>query len=46
MLDEDPELGSAVLGESTGSDEPATRTGIDPAGGDDADATSGDSSNT
>ena len=46
LLDEDPELGSGVLGESTGSDEPATRTGIDPAGGDDADATSGDSSNT
>lgn len=40
MLDDDPELGSAVLGETTGSDEPATETGIDPAGGENADATS------
>lgn len=40
MLDEDPELGSAVLGETTGSDEPATDDGIDLAAGDDADATS------
>ena len=40
MLDEDPDLGSEVLGETTGSDEPATETGIDPAGGDHADATS------
>jgi hypothetical protein len=40
MLDEDPELGSAVLGETTGSDEPATDDGIDLAGGDSADATS------
>jgi hypothetical protein len=40
MLGEDPELGSAVLGVTTGSDEPATEDGIDPAGGDDADATS------
>lgn len=39
LLDEDPQLGSAVLGETTGSDEPATATGIDPAGGDNADAT-------
>lgn len=40
MLGEDPELGSAVLGVTTGSDEPATEDGIDPAGGNDADATS------
>jgi hypothetical protein len=39
MLGEDPELGSAVLGVTTGSDEPATEDGIDPTGGDDADAT-------
>ena len=40
MLAEDPELGSAVLGATTGSDEPATESGIDPSGGDQADATS------
>ena len=40
MLAEDPELGSSVLGRTTGSDEPATEDGIDPSGGDDADATS------
>jgi hypothetical protein len=39
MLADDPELGSSVLGETTGSDEPATEDGIDPHGGDDADAT-------
>ncbi len=39
LLAEDPELGSAVLGTTTGSDEPATEDGIDPAGGDHADAT-------
>jgi hypothetical protein len=39
MLARDPELGSAVLGRTTGSDEPATEDGIDPAGGDHADAT-------
>jgi hypothetical protein len=39
MLGEDPELGSAVLGVTTGSDEPATEDGIDPTAGDDADAT-------
>jgi hypothetical protein len=39
MLGEDPQLGSAVLGVTTGSDEPATEDGIDPTGGDDADAT-------
>jgi hypothetical protein len=38
MLDEDPELGSSVLGETTGSDEPATTDGIDLSAGDDADA--------
>jgi hypothetical protein len=38
MLDDDPELGSAVLGQTTGSDEPATRTGVDRSGGDAADA--------
>jgi hypothetical protein len=40
MLEEDPELASPVLGETTGSDEPATEHGIDPSGGDEADATS------
>lgn len=38
-LDEDPQLGSEVLGDSTGDDAPATERGIDPAGGDRADAT-------
>ena len=40
MLDEDPELESSVLGRTTGSDEPATEQGIDPGGGDEADAVS------
>jgi hypothetical protein len=40
MLADDPELGSSVLGTTTGSDEPATDAGIDLAAGDDADATS------
>ena len=40
MLAEDPQLGSSVLGETTGSDEPATDSGIDPSAGDEADATS------
>jgi hypothetical protein len=40
LLPEDPELGSSVLGVTTGSDEPATEDGIDPTVGDDADATS------
>lgn len=39
MLAADPELGSEALGETTGSDEPATESGIDPTGGDEADAT-------
>jgi hypothetical protein len=39
MLAEDPELGSPVLGETTGSEEPATESGIDPGAGDEADAT-------
>ena len=39
MLAEDPQLGSEALGETTGSDEPATEEGIDPSGGDEADAT-------
>ncbi len=39
-LDEDPELGSSVLGVTTGDDEPATETGVDRHGGDNADATS------
>ena len=38
MLEEDPELGSAVLGQTTGSNEPATEKGIDLSGGDSADA--------
>jgi hypothetical protein len=40
MLDEDPELESSVLGRTTGSDEPATDEGVDPGGGDTADAVS------
>jgi hypothetical protein len=40
MLDDDPELGSSVLGETTGSDSPATDDGIDPGGGARADAVS------
>jgi hypothetical protein len=40
LLGEDPELGSSVLGATTGSDEPATEGGVDPSGGDSADATS------
>jgi hypothetical protein len=40
MLAEDPQLGSSVLGATTGSDEPATDSGIDLGGGDNADATS------
>jgi hypothetical protein len=39
MLADDPQLGSPVLGETTGSDEPATESGIDPDAGDEADAT-------
>jgi hypothetical protein len=39
MLDDDPELGSSVLGATTGSDEPATESGIDTSAGDRADAT-------
>ena len=34
------ELGSSVLGVTTGSEEPATEDGIAPEGGDNADATS------
>ena len=40
ILPEDPELGSSVLGRTTGSDEPTTEDGIDLSGGDNADATS------
>ncbi len=40
MLEDDPELESSVLGETTGSDEPATDSGIDRSAGDAADATS------
>src|SRR3954463_9407213 len=39
LLADHPELGSAALGETTGSPEPATADGIDPAAGDRADAT-------
>ena len=38
MLADDPQLGSSVLGETTGSDEPATEDGIDLTAGDHADA--------
>lgn len=40
LLADDPELGSSVLGATTGSDEPATEDGIDLLAGDNADATS------
>jgi hypothetical protein len=40
LLGDDPELGSSVLGRTTGSDEPTTEDGIDLEGGDKADATS------
>ena len=39
LLGDDPELGSEVLGQTTGSDEPATEDGIDLAAGENADAT-------
>ena len=39
LLSQDPELGSVVLGKTTGSNEPATEDGIDMSGGEDADAT-------
>jgi hypothetical protein len=39
MLADDPQLESSVLGQTTGSDEPATEGGIDLSAGDDADAT-------
>ncbi len=38
-LPEDPELGGEVLGGPAKSQEPATESGIDPRGGDRADAT-------
>jgi hypothetical protein len=40
LLPDDPELGSSVLGGPARTDEPATETGVDPHGGDNADATS------
>jgi len=39
LLADDPELGSEVLGETAGSEEPATEHGIEPSGGERADAT-------
>jgi hypothetical protein len=39
MLDDGGELSTAALGRTTGSDEPATDTGIDLSAGDAADAT-------
>ena len=39
MLDDDPELGSSVLGRTAGTDEPATEGGVDPSAGDEADGT-------
>jgi hypothetical protein len=38
LLDDDPQLGSSVLGETTGSDAPATESGVDRGGGARADA--------
>lgn len=40
MLDDDPELQSSVLGETTGSDSSATEQGLHRTAGDAADATS------
>jgi hypothetical protein len=40
MLAEDRELGSEVLGATSGSGDPATESGIDPSAGDEADSTS------
>jgi hypothetical protein len=40
LLADDPELGSAVLGKTTGSQQPATEEGVDLSAGDNADATS------
>lgn len=40
QLPEDPELGGEVLGAPARSEAPATESGIDPHGGDRADATS------
>ena len=39
MLEDAPGMSDAALGRTTGSDEPATEGGIDPAAGDSADAT-------
>jgi hypothetical protein len=39
LADEGPDYSDAALGRTTGSDEPATDGGIDPAAGDNADAT-------
>jgi hypothetical protein len=39
LLGDDPQLGSSVLGVTTGSDEPATEDGVDLSAGDRADAT-------
>jgi hypothetical protein len=39
LLADDPELGSAVLGRTTGSSEPAIEDGVDLSGGENADAT-------
>jgi hypothetical protein len=39
MLGDDPALQRSVLGETTGSDEPATAAGVDAEGGEHADAT-------
>ena len=39
MLSEDPQLGSAATGQTAQSGAPATESGVDPSGGDRADAT-------
>jgi hypothetical protein len=39
ILEDAPGMSDAALGQTTGSDEPATDAGIDPAAGDRADAT-------
>jgi hypothetical protein len=39
LLPDDPELGDAALGRAAATQEPATEAGINPSGGDRADAT-------
>jgi hypothetical protein len=45
LLGDDPELSRSVLGQTTGSDEPATEKGVDTSGGEGADAITDGGSN-